>query len=80
MNGAPVAPMRDDKCAYSYVKNLKGRHTCRLEGNIRTYFREVLWESVDWVDRAQDTGRMRALVNTTVNSRTSLKAEEFLAS
>jgi len=30
---------------------------------LKSISKEIRWESVDWIDLAQDTGRWRALVN-----------------
>jgi hypothetical protein len=33
------------------------------------YLREIGWDSVDWIDLAQDREQWRALVNTVMNLR-----------
>ena len=35
----------------------------RCEDNVKIDLKEMRWESVDWIDLAQDTDRWRALVN-----------------
>ena len=40
--------------------------------------REVGSGDIDWIDLAQDRDRWRALVNTVVNIRVSLKMGNFL--
>jgi hypothetical protein len=46
-----------------------GRSRRRWEDGIRTYFREIGWGSVDWMQLAQDRDRWRAVVNTVMNLR-----------
>jgi hypothetical protein len=41
----------------------------RWEDNIKTYLQEVGWEGMDWIERAQDRDRWRALVNAVMNLR-----------
>jgi hypothetical protein len=36
-------------------------------------FREIGWDGIDWIDLAQDRDQWRALVNTVMNSSSSLK-------
>jgi hypothetical protein len=38
-----------------------GRFMCRLENNIKMYFREIGWDSVDWIHLAQDRVRWQIL-------------------
>jgi len=40
---------------------------CRWEDNIRMDFREIEWESVDWIHLAQDRNIWWTLVNTVMN-------------
>jgi hypothetical protein len=35
--------------------------------NIKMDFREIKWDSMDWIDLAQDTDQWRALVNAVMN-------------
>jgi hypothetical protein len=35
--------------------------------NIKTELREIGWDSVDWIELAQDRGQWRALVNTVMS-------------
>jgi hypothetical protein len=37
--------------------------------NIKMDLREIGWDGVDWIDRAQDRYQWRALVNTALNLR-----------
>jgi hypothetical protein len=46
-----------------------GRPRRRWEDGIRMDLRETGWESVDWIQLAQDRDRCRALVNTVMNLR-----------
>jgi hypothetical protein len=46
-----------------------GRPRRRWVDNIKTDVREIGWDSVDWVDLAQDRDHWRALVNTVMNLR-----------
>jgi hypothetical protein len=46
-----------------------GRPRCRLEDGIRMDLGKIGWESVDWIQLAQDRDRWRALVNTAMNLR-----------
>jgi hypothetical protein len=40
--------------------------------------REIEWGGVDWIDMAQDREQWRALVNTVMNLRGSIKCWEVL--
>jgi hypothetical protein len=44
-------------------------HVNRWVDNIKMDLREIGWDGVDWVDRAQDRDQWRALVNTVLNLR-----------
>jgi hypothetical protein len=46
-----------------------GRPRRRWEVGIRMDLREIGWESVDWIQLAQDMDRWRALVSTVMNLR-----------
>jgi hypothetical protein len=39
--------------------------------NIKMDLREIEWDGVDWIDRAQDRDQWRALVNLVLNLRVS---------
>jgi hypothetical protein len=41
----------------------------RREDNIKMDLREMGWDSIDWIDLAQDKDQWRALVNTVMNLR-----------
>jgi hypothetical protein len=47
-------------------KRLLGRSRRRWEDN-RMDLKEINWESVDWIHRAQDGNQWRAPVNTAMN-------------
>jgi hypothetical protein len=46
-----------------------GRPRRRWVDNIKMDFKEIVWDDMDWIDRAQDRGQWRALVNTVMNFR-----------
>jgi hypothetical protein len=46
--------------------------------NIKMDLREIGWDGVDWMDMAQDRDQWRALVNTVLNLRGSIKCWEVL--
>jgi hypothetical protein len=46
-----------------------GRSKRRCVDNIKIYFREIVWGSMDWIDLAQHREHWRALVNTVMNLR-----------
>jgi hypothetical protein len=46
-----------------------GRPRRRWVDGIRMDLREVGWDSVDWIDLADDRDQWRALVNTVMNLR-----------
>jgi hypothetical protein len=48
-------------------KRLLGKPRCRWRDNIRTDFREIVWEVVDWYRLAQDRDSWRAVVKTVMN-------------
>jgi hypothetical protein len=37
--------------------------------NIKMDIREIVWDSMDWIDLAQDRDQWRALVNMVMNLR-----------
>jgi hypothetical protein len=41
------------------------------EDNMKMYLHKVGWESMDWIDLAQDRDGWRALVNAEINLRVS---------
>jgi hypothetical protein len=41
----------------------------RWVDNIKTDFREIGWDGMDWIDLAEDRNQWRALVNTVLNYR-----------
>jgi hypothetical protein len=46
------------------VTSLKTR--CRWEDNIKTSFKEIEWESMDWINLAQDRDKRQTVVNMTL--------------
>jgi hypothetical protein len=70
-----VARMGKDRNVYRALmgkpegKRPLGRPRRRWEDGIRMDLREIGWESVDWIQLAQDRDRWRALVNTVINLR-----------
>jgi hypothetical protein len=57
-----------------------GRPRCPWKDNIRIDIREIEWEGVYWMHRAQDRVQWRALVHTVTNLRVPKKARNFLTS
>jgi hypothetical protein len=55
--------------AKSEGKRPLGTPRRRWEGNIRTDFREIGLEVVNWIHLAQDGDKWQALVNTVLNLR-----------
>jgi hypothetical protein len=51
-----------------------------MEDNTRMDLRKTGWEGVDWLYLAQDRDKWWALVNTVLNFRVPLMAENFLTS
>jgi hypothetical protein len=50
-------------------KRPMGRPRCRWEDNIKMDLQKVGCGGMDWIGRAQDTDRSRALVNAVMNFR-----------
>jgi hypothetical protein len=46
-----------------------GRPRRRWVDNIKMDLREIGWDSMDWIELAQDRDQWRALVNTVMNIR-----------
>jgi hypothetical protein len=46
-----------------------GRPRRRWVDDIIMYHREIGWDGVDWINRAQDRDQWRAFVNTVLNLR-----------
>jgi 7,8-dihydro-6-hydroxymethylpterin-pyrophosphokinase len=64
-----------------WLQNLKGRdHLEDIGADGRMYLREIGCESPDWTSLAWDKEEWRALVNTVMNIRVSLKVRNFLSS
>jgi hypothetical protein len=59
-----IACTQEVRNAYKEGKRPLGRLRSRWEGNIRTNFREIGWEGVDWLHLAQDRWH---LVNVVMN-------------
>jgi hypothetical protein len=51
--------------------NPLGRPRCRWVENIKMDLREIGWDGMDLIDRAQDRDQWRALVNTITDLRVS---------
>jgi hypothetical protein len=70
-----VARMGEKRNAYRILmgnpggKRPLGRPRHRWVNNIKMDLRETGWDSVDWIDLAQDSDQWRALVNTVMNLR-----------
>jgi hypothetical protein len=50
-------------------RTLLGRRKRRCVDNIKIYFREIGWGSMDWIDLAYDRNQWRVLVNRVMNFR-----------
>jgi hypothetical protein len=67
--------MGEDRKVYSVLvgnperKRPLGRPRRRWEDEIRMDLREIGWESVEWIQLAQDSDRWLAVVNTVMNLR-----------
>jgi hypothetical protein len=67
--------MREKRNAYRILvgkperKRPLGRPRRRWVDNIKMHLREIGWDGVNWIDRAQDRNQWRALVNTVLNLR-----------
>jgi hypothetical protein len=46
-----------------------GRPRCRCMDNIKVNFREIEWDSMNWINLAQDRDQWRALVIAVMNVR-----------
>jgi hypothetical protein len=79
-----VARMGEKRNAYRLLvgkpegKRLLGRPRLRWVNNIRMDLGEVGWGDVDWIGLAQDRNRWRALVNSVLNLRGSMKCWETI--
>jgi hypothetical protein len=56
-----------------------GRPERRREVNIKMYLRETVWDSMDWIDLAQDMDLWRVLVNTVMKLRVPQSVGKFLS-
>jgi hypothetical protein len=54
---------------WKICKRPRARPRRKWQDNIRINLREIGWERVDWIHRAQDRDRWRAVVNTAMNPR-----------
>jgi hypothetical protein len=59
-------------------KRQLGRPRCRWVYNIKIDFGEIGWDGMDWIDLAQNRDHWKALVNTVMNLRGSLKCWQVL--
>jgi hypothetical protein len=57
-----------------------GRPRSRQEYDIRMDLREIGWDSMEWIDLAQDRDEWWALVNTAINLRVPSNSGKFLKS
>jgi hypothetical protein len=75
MGGACSTNGGEEECIYGILvgkpegKRPLGRPRRRWVDNINLDLREIGWNGVDWIDRAQDRDQWRALVNTVLNLR-----------
>jgi hypothetical protein len=60
---------RNDLVGKPEGKRLLGRPRRRWVNNIKVDLREIEWDSLDWIDLAQDRDQWRALVNMVMNLR-----------
>jgi hypothetical protein len=54
-----------------------GRRCCTI---LKWILRDIGWGGMDWIDLAQERDQCRALVNTVMNVRGSIKYGMFLSS
>jgi hypothetical protein len=47
--------------------------------NIKMDLREIGWDGVGWIDRAQDRDQLRAFLSTVLNIRVPQNAEKVLS-
>jgi hypothetical protein len=70
-----VAGLGEKRNAYrTFVEQPEGRRPLvrprrRWVDNIKMDLREIGWDGVNWIDKAQDRDQWRALVNTVLNLR-----------
>jgi len=57
-----------------------GKSVSRWEDNSKLDLKDVGWESIGWIDLAQDRDRWRTLVNAVMNLRVPQKVGYFLTS
>jgi hypothetical protein len=55
----------------TWGKESPSRPRRRWEDKIKMDLKEIEWEGVDWINRAQDRDKWRAVVNTVMNTRVS---------
>lgn len=53
------------------------RPKCRWQDNIKVYIKEMKLESVDWINLAQGTSRLRAVFVTVVKLSSAMNVEDF---
>jgi hypothetical protein len=60
-------------------KRTLGRPRRRWVDNIEKDLREIGWDDVNWIDRAQDRDQWSSLVNTVLKLRVPYNAGKFLS-
>jgi hypothetical protein len=79
-----VARMGEKRNVYKILvgkpegKRPLGRARHRWVDNIKMDLREIGWDGMDWIDLVQDRHQRRALMNTVVSLRVSIKCWEVL--
>jgi len=64
----------------SEIKRPSVRPRLSWDGNIRTYFNEVGFKALGWIEMAQNRDKLWADVNAVMNLLFRLNAENFLTS
>jgi hypothetical protein len=62
------------------VKKPLGRSRLRWKYNINTQLKEIGWESMDWIDLAQDRGKWLEVVNGAMNLQVLYHVRYFWSS
>ena len=86
IGGGHVVCMGEKRNAYRVlmckptVKKPLGRSRLRWKYNINTQLKETGWESMDWIDLAQDRDMWLVVVNTAMDLQVLLNVRNFLSS